>query len=155
MNTECISKSRTLLRKNFSSRTQCSKRQKNSDFFQQLKSQELKSGILCSFATSSPCSRNKYPSVSTSGRVGRQELYPAHQKDASPAITIIPVPQAQRWHIPAIKWLQKPCQAEGQSDPDTSGKPAQTWDQSPWRSHLFLQMASESDLSPSSRPGCL
>lgn len=32
---------------------------------------------------------------------------PSRRMPALPAVTSIPVPQAQRWYIPAIKWLQK------------------------------------------------
>lgn len=82
-------------------------------FFQQLRSQAFKSGTRCSFVIFSPCSRSRHVSVSTSvsagaGRAGRQELYPAQRQDASPAtVTIMPASQAQRWHLPAIEWLQK------------------------------------------------
>lgn len=126
--TEQISKSRTSLRKSCSSRTTYStERERNSDFFLQLKSQVLKSGPWFSFAAFSACSRKKHLGVSTTsvpagpGTPCRQKLYTAQRQDASPAGcnhysgsagTSVPSwhtysSRAQRWRIPAIDWLQK------------------------------------------------
>lgn len=82
---------------------------------------------------------------------GRSRTWPSSRTPALPAVTIMLVPQAQTQHMP-LTGCKNTCQAEGEAGPDTSGKPAQTWDQPPWKSHLFPQTASESDLSPSSTP---
>lgn len=125
--------------------------ERNGDFFLQLKSQVLKSGTRFSFAAFSTCARNRHLGMSIRTSVpadlaGRSCKHHASSAGTSVTRCHICSFQAQRWHIPAIDWLQKHLQGWGRAKSRQIWQVCVEWDQTPWKSHLFLWMAQVSVL---------